>query len=838
MASYNTLKDAIQDVIKTNGNKEITGQVLQDSLIAMINSLGAGYQFMGVATPLTNPGTPDQNVFYIGGAGTYSNFGTAIQIPQGSLCVFAYNGEWVKNTILLVNVVNDLITGGANNALSAEQGKNLYLLVNGPANWTMGYYLSKVTGLPVTNVGWSISNVFQILDNITIKLNGTVTGSSVAAVVFLDENKTPMASTTGGIIENGTFDNATIAIPANAKYVQFCKKNDDVILFDFQKSAYQEIFNDKVLDQIGLLNNLRNAEIPVKWIYDEYINKDSGNFVSQTGFARTGLIDIHGLSPLYLNGTVDGGVVAGVAMFDSNCNYIGAAKTAGTYTNEPISLSDNVYYIALSTRTSYSDGLKLSVNTAPQALMNGIVQDRLVEVKYQWYTHNYVRKGTGVINMYGSVNFQISQNIKVNYRHNYYVTTNGIGNAQTASMIAFYAADGSFLGELNGPASAATADQYDMLKLAIPANTAYMIVTRTSNNYTSQWIRILTDDSMVNVNSYSDEADSLDIQTKITAGGTVKLANRNYTVTAPIEVPSNCKIIGQGNTTMYLDTATSPTCIFHLDNKENVHISGIKFDGQATINPGSPSSSTNPSVMTVSELRSRSMEGTKTAILIENGDRYNLIENCDFTGFNKAGVVFYRSHDTHWKHCKISNCQFYNNWYGLLLDVRAEFTNISNCSFNLNKVGVYVAGGNNVFSNNHYDGNEVGFCVCSTLGENADHGSSTGSTYNHNTVYGIACIDASSGFLFTAASCYEGTMLFDNCNAIQVVNSVITVNVINQYTNDPSVVPTRSGISMLTNNLFKATYMQDPNNPIPNKQKLVLKNNYWYTGADSTDLNN
>ena len=330
----------------------------------------------------------------------------------------------------------------------------------------------------------------------------------------------------------------------------------------------------------------------------------------------------------------------------------------------------------------------------------------------------------------------------------------------------------------------------------------------------------------------------MDLQTKITAGGTVKLANRNYTITTAIEVPSNCEIIGQGNTTMYLDTAAGSTHIFHLDNKENVHITGIKFNGQASITAGSPTSQTNPPVMNVTELRGRTLEGTRTAILIENGDRFNLIDNCDFTGFDKAGVVFYRSHDTHWKHCKMSNCQFYNNWYGLLLDVRAEFTNISNCSFNVNKVGVYVAGGNNVFSNNHYDGNEVGFCVCSTLGENADHGSSTGSTYNHNTVYGIACIDAASGFLFTAASCYEGTMIFDNCNAIQVVNSVIAVNVINQYTNDTSVVPTRSGISLLTNNLFKTTYMQDPSNPIPNKNKLVLKNNYWYTGGDSSDLNN
>ena len=77
MANYAYLKAAIQNVIKTNGNNEITGQLLQQSLLSMINSLGSGYQFIGVATPTTNPGSPDQKVFYIAnGKGTYTNFGS------------------------------------------------------------------------------------------------------------------------------------------------------------------------------------------------------------------------------------------------------------------------------------------------------------------------------------------------------------------------------------------------------------------------------------------------------------------------------------------------------------------------------------------------------------------------------------------------------------------------------------------------------------------------------------------------------------------------------------------------------------------------------------------
>ena len=98
MANYSSLKAAIQEVIKTNGNKEITGQLLQNSLVAMVNSLGAGYQFAGVAVPSTNPGTPDYNVFYFAGPGTYPNFNNAT-IPARNVGLLSYNGTWHVSSI-------------------------------------------------------------------------------------------------------------------------------------------------------------------------------------------------------------------------------------------------------------------------------------------------------------------------------------------------------------------------------------------------------------------------------------------------------------------------------------------------------------------------------------------------------------------------------------------------------------------------------------------------------------------------------------------------------------------------------------------------------------------
>lgn len=98
MSNYADLKAAIQNVVKTNGNNEITGALLQQSLVAMINSLGADYQFAGFANPETTPGTPDQRVFYIGGAGTYPNFNSAV-IPDGHIGALKYNGSWSVETV-------------------------------------------------------------------------------------------------------------------------------------------------------------------------------------------------------------------------------------------------------------------------------------------------------------------------------------------------------------------------------------------------------------------------------------------------------------------------------------------------------------------------------------------------------------------------------------------------------------------------------------------------------------------------------------------------------------------------------------------------------------------
>lgn len=187
MANYANLITAIQTVVKTNGNNEITGALLQQSLLAIISSLGADYQFVGVANESTNPGTPDQNVVYIAGSGTYPNFNSAV-VPSGYLGVFKYNGSWVVQTVAVGKDYDEAITALQKNKVDKSIGKNIFD-ANAP-DITTGKYISS-NGSINTNESYNVSGYIPVQENTTYHLsaaNDAVVGANYRA--FYDENKT------------------------------------------------------------------------------------------------------------------------------------------------------------------------------------------------------------------------------------------------------------------------------------------------------------------------------------------------------------------------------------------------------------------------------------------------------------------------------------------------------------------------------------------------------------------------------------------------------------------------------------------------------------------------
>lgn len=133
MANYANLKATINANIKANGNEEITGPILNTVLNQAVTTLGAGYQYMGVATPATSPGTPDANVFYIAATpGTYTNFGGKV-VADGEVAILKYNGSWTKE-----------VSGAATAAQVTQLGRELSDTFSGH----IGFSLSNTNPVP------------------------------------------------------------------------------------------------------------------------------------------------------------------------------------------------------------------------------------------------------------------------------------------------------------------------------------------------------------------------------------------------------------------------------------------------------------------------------------------------------------------------------------------------------------------------------------------------------------------------------------------------------------------------------------------------------------------
>lgn len=170
MANYNILKAAIADYVKNRtGLETIDGDGLQQTLLSIVNSLGVEYQYAGIATPTTNPGTPDQNVFYLAStAGTYTNFG-GLTLADGEIAILKYNGVWSKDStgaasLEIVNqlgqrVIYDLPKHSVSTDMYSKTGK----FIN--SSNALETATENVNSILIPNIGYTYVSVIANLNN-------------------------------------------------------------------------------------------------------------------------------------------------------------------------------------------------------------------------------------------------------------------------------------------------------------------------------------------------------------------------------------------------------------------------------------------------------------------------------------------------------------------------------------------------------------------------------------------------------------------------------------------------------------------------------------------------
>ena len=168
MANYQLLKADIDAKVYQNAQQQITGANLNAVLNAMVTTLGAGYQFAGVATTATNPGTPDAKVFYIAnGKGTYTNFG-GLEVTEDDVVVLYWDTAWHKVSTgiasneklseLEQDISNKVDKNAAGTTIISDDSDTFYIVDSS------GYIIAKIdsTGIHSPNINEMLSTINDI----------------------------------------------------------------------------------------------------------------------------------------------------------------------------------------------------------------------------------------------------------------------------------------------------------------------------------------------------------------------------------------------------------------------------------------------------------------------------------------------------------------------------------------------------------------------------------------------------------------------------------------------------------------------------------------------------
>lgn len=239
MGNYEELKQAVSNVIKTNGNQEITGATMQNTLLSIISTVGINATFAGIAKPTTNPGTPDQNVFYIASEnGTYSNF-NGITLNDEVVIFSNKNGSWEKT-----------------NAGLATQNKLLELE-------------SKTVGIIVTheytNESYDVNLDFNYKagDKVTIEV---FTDSSINTSIY-GNSTTPYegGDKYPGVRVNGGYGKATYIFNEDGKLTTFGYPNGTYVTKEFTANFRLSIIsNDNMFSAINECSEINDEITDIK----------------------------------------------------------------------------------------------------------------------------------------------------------------------------------------------------------------------------------------------------------------------------------------------------------------------------------------------------------------------------------------------------------------------------------------------------------------------------------------------------------------------------------------------------------------------------------------------
>lgn len=324
MSAFSTLLALINAQIKTNGLKAITGAKLNGVLVQMVNELGSGYQFIDIATPATDPGTPDENVWYIASqAGTYTNFGGII-VNENEVCALVWNGSWTKK-----------VTGAATAAQVNQLGQFIFADYK-KTDFSINGFLTPTGEVDIIQ-DYKVTNLIPLVDSpVSIKACALFSNNWGGGVGFYDENKEFIESiynvkTPTDLYLNSEYE--ILNIPNGARYIR-------VSMYDLSANeAFVEIKykNQSISDAVGRLNeslgSLSNSVDELedfcvfKLDYTDFVEENQfitkeGTIDALNGFSTTKFLPISGIKSCSVVALMNNQWGGGIAFYDRFFKFI------------------------------------------------------------------------------------------------------------------------------------------------------------------------------------------------------------------------------------------------------------------------------------------------------------------------------------------------------------------------------------------------------------------------------------------------------------------------------------------------------------------------------------
>lgn len=442
MGNYEQLKQAVADVIKTNGNQEITGAIMQNTLLSIISTVGSNATFAGIATPTTNPGTPDQNVFYLASEpGIYINFG-GVELIDQVIVLINKRGNWVKKD-----------SGIATNAesLKLDSKFNLYKtaifsdnLLNKNGSFIDGKYINGISG---NKISLGSNSDYAVSDYIPVKGGSKYLGYNIAEgggySAFFDKNLNAISLFKSS--QNPT-------APENATWcrLSYLKSTLYAAIFSERSEPFTEYipYNDSF--DVELLKRSLNNRFSVdlwKLINGKLINVD-GSVGSNDSFSVSDFIPFNIKKGLFFKlQTSTNKNVSCIALYDENKQFVKSYSNIDTVVSEHIikseDIPDNVVYFRCTIEPGKGASLNPNINSYKQ-YDNYVIYGELIESEKIKEVSNDVilLKNTNELSDENKVIkyvnlFDINDS---DYKENYFISQNG--NEVTNKYSSLYAVTG------------------------------------------------------------------------------------------------------------------------------------------------------------------------------------------------------------------------------------------------------------------------------------------------------------------------------------------------------------------------------------------------------------